>query len=227
MGYGARVTELVLVRHGETVGQSSIRLYGSTDVALAPEGELQAAAAGRLLVGRRFDAVYSSPLHRARRSAEIVLDTLSHPPVAIELVEGFREIDFGRWEGWTWDEVEARDPDHHARWSSDGPAFRFPEGEVRREFVARVQAAIGPSIERRFAAGAEQLLTVVHKGVIKAIAARLLEVPFTELDGLALPLGAVRRLRVHAGRWRLILDPEDDIRGNFAQHPDEVLQGSS
>jgi broad specificity phosphatase PhoE len=233
VGYRARVTELVLVRHGETVGQSSIRLYGATDVALAPEGELQAAAAGRLLVGRRFDGVYSSPLHRARRSAEIVLDTLSapqsdaktlpHPPVSIELVEGFREIDFGRWEGWTWDEVEARDPENLARWSSEGPAFRFPEGEVRREFVARVQAAVAPSIESRFAAGAEQLLAVVHKGVIKAIAARLLDIPFTELEGLALPLGAVRRLRMHAGRWRLILDPEDDIHGNFAQHPDELV----
>jgi broad specificity phosphatase PhoE len=216
------VTELVLVRHGETVGQSSIRLYGSTDVALAPEGELQAAAAGRLLLGRRFDAVYSSPLSRAQRSAEIVLETVSHPPISIELVEGFREIDFGRWEGWTWDEVEARDPDNLARWSSDGPAFRFPEGEVRQEFVARVQAAVGPGIEARFAAGAEQLLAVVHKGVIKAIAARLLGIPFTELEGLALPLGAVRRLRMHAGRWRLVLEPDDDVRGNFAQHPDEI-----
>lgn len=233
LGYRARVTELVLVRHGETVGQSSIRLYGATDVALAPEGELQAAAAGRLLVGRRFDAVYSSPLHRAKRSAEIVLDMLAaarsdattapHPQVTIELVEGFREIDFGRWEGWTWDEVEARDPENFARWSSEGPAFRFPDGDVRREFVARVQAAAGRHIEQRFADGAEQLLAVVHKGVIKAIASRLLDVPFTELEGLALPLGAVRRLRLHAGRWRLVLEPEDDIRGNFTQHPDEVL----
>lgn len=218
----------MLVRHGETVGQSSIRLYGATDVALAPEGELQAAAAGRLLVGRRFDAVYSSPLCRAQRSAEIVLDTISSPvtspPPPIEIVEGFREIDFGRWEGWTWDEVAARDPENHARWSSDGPAFRFPEGEVRREFVARVQAAVGPSIESRFAAGAEQLLAVVHKGVIKAIAARLLDVPFTELEGLALPLGAVRRLRMHAGRWRLVVEPDDDIPGNFAHHGDEVFQ---
>jgi broad specificity phosphatase PhoE len=220
------VTELVLVRHGETVGQSSIRLYGSTDVALAPEGEAQAAAAGRSLAGRRFDAVYSSPLHRAHRSAELVLHHIPHPPVAIELVEGFREIDFGRWEGWSWAEVEARDPDTLARWSSEGPAFRFPEGEVRREFVARVQAAVGPSIEQQFLSGAENLLAVVHKGVIKAIAARLLDVPFTQLEVLALPLGAVRRLRRHADRWRLVLDPEDDIRGNFAQPLDELVGAS-
>jgi broad specificity phosphatase PhoE len=220
------VPELVLIRHGETVGQSSIRLYGSTDVALAPEGEQQAAAAGRVLAGRRFDAVFSSPLARAHRSAQVVLQHIPHPPVQIELVEGFREIDFGRWEGWTWDEVEARDPDTLARWSSEGPAFCFPEGEVRRDFVARVQAAVGPSVEHRFAAGAEQVLAVVHKGVIKAIASRLLDVPFTELEGLALPLGAVRRLRTHAGRWRIVLDPEDDIAGNITQHADEPLENS-
>jgi broad specificity phosphatase PhoE len=217
MRYRAGVPDLILVRHGETVGQSSIRLYGSTDVALAPEGEQQAAAAGRSLAGRRFDAVYSSPLCRAHRSAELLLHNIPHPPVPIELVEGFREIDFGRWEGWSWEEVEARDPDTLARWSSEGPAFRFPDGEVRSEFVARVQAAVGPSIEDKFVTGAEQVLAVVHKGVIKAIAARLLDVPFTELEGLALPLGAVRCLRMQAGRWQIVLDPEDDIRGNFTQ----------
>jgi broad specificity phosphatase PhoE len=213
-----RVPELVLVRHGETVGQSSIRLYGSTDVELAPEGEQHAAAAGSALAGRRFDAVYSSPLRRAQRSAELVLQHIPHPPIAIDLVEGFREIDFGRWEGWTWAEVEARDPENHGRWTSEGPAFRFPDGEVRREFVARVQAAVGPSIELRFNAGAEHVLAVVHKGVIKAIVARLLGVSFIELEGLALPLGAVRRMRVHEGRWKLDLDPEDEFRGNFADH---------
>jgi broad specificity phosphatase PhoE len=225
--YVARVPELVLVRHGETVGQSSIRLYGSTDVALAVEGEQHAAAAGRALVGRRFDAVYSSPLCRAHRSAELVLHNIPHPPIEITLVEGFREIDFGRWEGWTWDEVEARDPDNHARWSSEGPEFRFPEGEVRREFVARVQAAVGPSIEERFAAGAEQVLAVVHKGVIKAIAARLLGISFIELEGLALPLGAVRRLRMHEGRWRIDRHPDDDIHGNFAHDSDELSERPS
>ena len=216
-----RVPELVLVRHGETVGQSSIRLYGATDVELAPEGERHAVEAGRALAGRRFDAVFSSPLRRAHRSAELILQDIAHPPIEISLVDGFREIDFGRWEGWTWDEVEARDPENLARWSSEGPAFRFPEGEVRREFVARVQACVGPSIEQRFAAGAEHVLTVVHKGVIKAIVAQLLGVSFIELEGLALPLGAVRRMRRYETGWKLDLDPDDDIRGNFADHMSE------
>ena len=195
--------ELVLVRHGETVGQSSIRLYGSTDVALAPEGEAQMLAAAQQLVGRRFDAVFTSPLCRARRSAELVLATLGHHELAIEEVADFREIDFGAWEGWTWDEVRERDPANYARWGCEGGRFCFPGGEVRAEFFARVQRATAPTIEARFAAGARSILAVVHKGVIKAIAARLLGLGVLELESssrhaaewLELPLGAIRCLR--------------------------------
>jgi broad specificity phosphatase PhoE len=193
--------ELFLLRHGETIGQSSIRLYGATDVALAPEGEAQVADAGRRLGGRRFDAVFTSPLSRARRSAEVVLATLDHPPIAIEPVPGFAEINFGEWEGWTWDEVAARDPQNHARWAREGPSFRFPGGEVRAAFVERVQLASAPTIEARFAAGARSILVVVHKGVIKAIAARLLGLPVHELAGFDLPLGGVRCLRGDARGW--------------------------
>ncbi|KIG14573.1 putative phosphoglycerate mutase family protein [Enhygromyxa salina] len=195
--------ELVLIRHGETVGQSSIRLYGATDVALAPEGEAQVRATAQALIGQRFDAVLTSPLSRAHRSAEVMLSTIDHPKIDIEVVEGFREIDFGAWEGWTWEDVRARDPANHARWASEGPAFRFPAGEVRQEFVARVQAEVGPNIRARFLAGAQRILTVVHKGVIKAITSELLGVPFLELGHLELPLGALARLRGGPDQWAL------------------------
>lgn len=214
--------ELVLVRHGETVGQSSIRLYGATDVALAPEGEAQAAAVGRALAGWRFDVVVTSPLVRARRSAEIVLETIPHPPVELDIVEGFREIDFGAWEGWTWAEVRERDMAGYERRASEGPAFVFPGGEGRRAFVERVQAAAEPSIAARFAGRAERILAVVHKGVIKAIAARMLGRPFVELDGLALPLGAIRHLRSSVDGWSLEPAPGDEPRKrNIASTTDE------
>ena len=203
--------ELVLVRHGETVGQSSIRLYGATDVALAPEGEEQVARAGRALAGERFDAVFTSPLQRARRSAEVVLDTMAHAAVEIEEVEGFREVNFGTWEGWTWAEVAARDPEGHARASTGGPGFTYPGGEARAGFVERVQLAVAPSIEARFNTGAERILAVVHKGVIKAIASRMLGVPFAELTHLSLPLGALRRMNTTLAKgWVLQPDPNDE-----------------
>jgi broad specificity phosphatase PhoE len=194
------MSELLLVRHGETVGQSSIRLYGSTDVALSDEGEQQMQATARSLAGLRFDRVLTSPLCRARRSAEVLLGHMPHPAIAIETIEAFREVDFGRWEGWTWDEVRERDGDEHRRWSIEGLEFRYPEGESRRSFIARVQAEV-PTIEQAFSQGCERMLIVVHKGVIKAIAARLLGVPAI-VDEIELALGSVHRFTREPSGWR-------------------------
>jgi broad specificity phosphatase PhoE len=193
------MAELLLVRHGETVGQSSIRLYGSTDVALSDEGELQMATTGRALAGLRFDRVLTSPLCRARRSAEVLLDSMPHPAIAIETIEAFREVDFGRWEGLTWEEVRERDREEHQRFSSLGLEFCYPQGESRRSFWTRVQAEV-PNIEQAFAGGCERMLVVVHKGVIKALAARLLGLP-TIVDGLELPLGSVHRFTQERDAW--------------------------
>jgi broad specificity phosphatase PhoE len=195
--------QLVLMRHGETVGESSIRLYGATDVELAPVGEAQMIASSRSMIGWRFDAVFSSPLRRARRSTEVVLASIEHSPIEIEEVAGFREIDFGAWEGWTWAEIRERDPENLARWGSEGGSFQFPGGDVRGEFVERVQLAIGPTIEARFAAGARSILVVAHKGVVKAIAARLLGQPALELEGFDLELGELRRLHCPSGTWKV------------------------
>lgn len=193
------MAELLLVRHGETLGQSSIRLFGSTDVGLAPEGEEQIAQSARTLLGARFDRVLVSPMQRARRSAEVLLEAIEHPPIALEHVEAFREVDFGRWEGLTWDEVRERDADEHQRFRAQGHDFRYPEGESRREFFARVRAGV-PVIEQAFETGSERVLVVVHKGVIKAIAATLLGV--TIVDEVELALGSVHRFERAGASWR-------------------------
>ncbi|GEM_PF-1442183 len=167
--------EIVLVRHGETMGKSSIRLYGATDVALAPEGEAQVAATGVRLRGRVFDRVFASSMSRALRSAAVLLATMEHPPAEVVPVDGFREIDFGRWEGWTWAEVADRDPEGFARWEARKGGFTFPEGDASEQFQARVQAALGPTLlTNAVNAAGGRTLVVAHKGVIKAIASALI-----------------------------------------------------
>jgi len=60
-----------LVRHGETEWTISGQHTGSTDIALTPEGRLQAVAIGKLLAGRRFDHVYASPMLRAQETGRL------------------------------------------------------------------------------------------------------------------------------------------------------------
>ena len=165
----SRLERIVLLRHGETVGLSSIRYYGSTDVALSELGADQAAAAARAIGGQAFDLVVASSLQRASRSAAIVA-----PGQEIQLEEGFREIDFGRWEGLTREEIEARDPVLFAAWIRQGLAFDFPGGEKREEFSARVLAGLN----RLLGLPVASLLIVAHKGTVRTIAEELSGVTF-------------------------------------------------
>ena len=121
---GAAVSALhriVLVRHGETVGASSIRYFGSTDLALSAEGRAQARAAARSLPGDGFGLVVSSPLMRAWQSATIVA---RGRPVLLD--PDLREIDFGHWEGLTAEEIEASDPARYRDWKHATIMFHDP-----------------------------------------------------------------------------------------------------
>lgn len=203
------MTDLILLRHGETVGQSSIRLYGATDIALSPIGEQQVSRAAAVLKDHHFVRVLSSPLQRARRSAEIVRAALADAP-PLEIVPGFREIDFGAWEGWTYAEAQSRDPDGYARWLSEGHAFTYPGGESRSGFLARIAdaaTAIDPTRGKT--------LAVLHKGVIKATLAALLARPAAELAERAVSLASLHRLRHDGQRWQLLGDGETAHLGDL------------
>ena len=111
-----RLRRIVLLRHGNTVGNSRERFHGSGDVALSEEGREQVRAAGRRLATEVFDLVAASPLRRAWQSAALLC---GGAPVL--LVPEFREIDFGRWEGLTAEEIEARDPVLYRAWREKAP----------------------------------------------------------------------------------------------------------
>ena len=208
----ARDAELVLVRHGETVGMSSIRYYGATDVALSPIGEEQMARAGAALRGERFDRLIASPLSRSRRGAAIVAAALPPPPPAIEVIDGLRERDFGAWEGWTREEIAERDPAGYQAWQAAGPEFRYPGGEAHAEVHARVDAALAAL---DLAAGG-RALAVLHKGVIKVILGALLGLDPAASSALPVALGGVHRLaRPPAGPWRLLAANRVDHLGDL------------
>ena len=155
-----RLKRVILVRHGETAGQSSIRYYGATDVPLSDEGRAQVRAAREQIRGETFESVWASTLCRSWESAKIVAP--GHP---IQLESNFREIDFGDWEGLTAEEIAVVDPAGHARWQREGLEFTFPGGEPRDQLRARV----AKGLERIRESGVESVLVAVHKGVVRAL----------------------------------------------------------
>jgi broad specificity phosphatase PhoE len=183
---------LVLVRHGETLGRSSERFYGRTDVALAPEGIDQMIAARAALRREVFDLVAASQLQRSFAAARVLA-----PGVPIWIASEFREIDFGRWEGLTKAEIEARDPILYRDWQARRAGFEYPGGERRAAFVARVLRGF----ERLEATGVPCALAVLHKGVIRTLLEQLCA---AKLDPAEPAIAAVMGLtRDGADRWRL------------------------
>jgi len=162
---------IYLVRHGETEGQSSIRYHGSGDVALSDEGRGQMEGVRAALPFVEFDLVVASPLRRSWEGARILS---AGAPVRIE--QGFREIDFGRWEGLTRDEIRQRDPDRYEQWQQATGDFAFPGGERRADFRERVREGLG----RLLGSPARSALVVAHKGVIRTAAEILCGEPLPE-----------------------------------------------
>ena len=184
------LTRLVMVRHGETVGQSSVRYHGATNVALSDQGRAQVRAATRHLPRAAIDEWVSSPLDRAWESARIL--ARGRP---IRLDDDFREGSFGEWEGMTAEEIEASNPVLYRDWRERRPGFEYPGGEKRADREVR----IGQGLARLLASGARLVVLVAHKGVIREISDRLAG---DRLRDDQPPLGGVVQLTRRAdGKW--------------------------
>jgi len=152
--------KLILVRHGETDGQSSVRYYGSTDVDLSETGRAQMRRAGSALRQHPIDLWVASSLQRSWKGAEIVSGG-----AAVRIERNFREIHFGSWEGLTAEEIQARDPVRYEDWQKGEASFEYPGGELRADFRERV----AKGLEALNATGLRTAACVLHKGVIREI----------------------------------------------------------
>jgi broad specificity phosphatase PhoE/ribonuclease HI len=166
-----RPTTLLLLRHGETALSVDKRFSGRGDTPLTERGLAQAeAAARRLASSYDVGAVVSSPLRRARQTAEAVARAVG---ADVEVVDGFAETDFGRWEGLTFADVRSRWPDEMAAWLAS-PDVAPTGGESFTETFARVQAAR----DKVVAGHAGKVVVVVsHVTPIKTVLRDALEAP--------------------------------------------------
>lgn len=182
------MTELLLVRHGETDWNRDRRFQGHADPPLNDAGREQADALAAELAGERIELVYTSDLARARETAEIVAARLSADVVAMG---DLREIDVGDWQGLTWPEIEERYPEGARAWHEHGQGWKG--GETYDELGKRVVAAL-----RRIAADhpEKRVLVVGHGGTIRAARAFLEGVSVVESRSRSRPIGNCEVFRV-------------------------------
>jgi alpha-ribazole phosphatase len=161
--------ELVLVRHGETQSNLEQLLHGRTDVPLTPLGEWQALrVAERVREIGPVDSLYSSPLLRARSTAQVIADQLG---LEAEFLDDLTEFHFGDFEGFTLTRIQESHPEIFLQvLDTTDFEFRFPNGESRREFHARVTRALD-SITKQDAG--KRMVVVAHGGVIASAVTQL------------------------------------------------------
>lgn len=160
------------MRHGETAYNADGNKYcGRTDIPLTEKGMAQANRMKVLLKDYSFDQVFSSPLIRARTTAEIAAGNKD----LVQTDDRLIEVDFGQWEGKSSEEFRAEDPDSWNNWLSDPAAFRAGNtGENASQVLERLNDFYQVLMDKY---DGQTILVVGHNGVNRLFMASQLEMP--------------------------------------------------
>jgi probable phosphoglycerate mutase len=187
------MTEMILVRHGETDWNRELRFQGHVDVSLNAIGLEQARRLGSRLAGEKAHALYVSDLLRARQTAQPVASELSMIPVNDAAL---REQSFGVVDGMRVDDIKQQHPESWEGWLAFQEDFAMPGGESTRQFHARVMQ----SVHRMVAEHPDQTVVVVtHGGVLDMIYRTARSLGLNGPRQSDIPNAGLNRVRVHGG----------------------------
>jgi ribonuclease H / adenosylcobalamin/alpha-ribazole phosphatase len=196
-------TTTLLLRHGETPLSAERRFAGHGEIPLTEEGLRQAAAAADRLAARGgIDLIVSSPLLRARQTAEAVARATGAP---LQAEDGLAELDFGEWEGLTIAEASQRWPDQVTAWLGNVDVAP-PGGE---SFAAAIER-VGAALDRLLAAHQlRTLLLVSHVSPIKIAVCRALLAPPATLLRFQLDVASLCEIHWYADGPAVVLSLND------------------
>jgi broad specificity phosphatase PhoE len=191
--------QIVLVRHGATDWNLEHRCQGSSDRDLSAVGVRQAEEIAVLLRAENLSAIYASDLKRARRTAEVI----SQPhnlPVLIE--EKIRELDHGKLEGLTFNEIRDNFGEFLTRWRTEPAELQVPGGERLSDVAERAWSGLNQIVERH--ADADNIVVVSHNFPIVGIVCRITGTHLNNYRHFHLDPCGVSRLHCDdAGRWQV------------------------
>ena len=174
------MTKIILVRHGHVEGISPERFRGRADLSLTAEGVKQAeAAARRILASWTPSAIYASPLSRAVATAEAIGRPIGLSPNSLD---GLVDIDYGKWQGLTPDQVRAQWPELLDTWYRSPDWAAFPGGETLQDVLTRAVSALRQVIQRY---PHDTVVIVGHDSVNRVILLHALQLPLSRYWRLA------------------------------------------
>lgn len=183
--------QLILVRHGETNSNRKGTYLGWTDVELNKEGLRQAESARNKLAGEKIDAIYSSPLMRAYKTAEII--NQNHK-MEIVCDDRLRERNFGIWDNLTNAEITQKYPREYEEYTKDWINFCVKDGESSIQAFERVTGFVD-----ELAANNKDgsILIVTHLGCIRKIIAHLLGMTIEDSWRFKIDNAAISRVEIN------------------------------
>lgn len=192
---------MYLIRHGATANNDArpVRLQGRrTDPGLSDLGRDQAQRTGEFLSRHTIDAVYSSPLRRARETADLI--ARAHK-LAVQIVDDLIEVDVGVWEGHPWDEIERTDPEAYRLFMADASVHAYLGGENLTEVRERSL----PALERLMSENAGRTIVVVaHNVVNRTCLAHWLGIPTKQYRSIPQDNCGINLLRRRGGKVKLV-----------------------
>lgn len=188
--------EIILVRHGETDWNKSQRIMGRQSVPLNAEGRRQAKTLAKFLKDVTIDRIYSSPVLRARQTAELMVRGRS-----LEIIEeeSLAEIHYGEWVGKYFAEVRGSEA-FETYWCTPSLA-QAPGGELMSSVLGRAVSFI-ETLQNRHTEG--RVLLVSHADVIKVILVHCLGINLDQLHKLRVDNGSLSYLLFANGRVRVL-----------------------
>ena len=187
------MTELILIRHGETDWNRQLRFQGHFNAGLNAMGLEQARRLGERLAGERVDSIYASDLLRTQQTAGPAARALGLPAVTDAAL---REQNFGRVDGMSVEEIQAQHPGAWEGWLRFHEDYCMPEGASTRQFHPRVMEAM-----RRIAAAhaGQTLLVVTHGGVLDMVWRTAQSLGLNGPRQSDIPNAGVNRVRMREG----------------------------
>ncbi len=180
--------KLYFLRHGQTAYSKTGGYCGTpeNDPGLTPEGIEMAKAFAAFYCHLPWQAIYVSPLQRARQTAQPLCDKLG---MTMKLRSGLKEVAYGEWEGLHPTQVYERFHDLYMQWLTD-PAWNSPPGGERGIDIARRCSHVLEEIEDNYDLG--NVLIVSHKATIRIMLCHLMGIDIGRYrDRFAMPVAAV------------------------------------
>ncbi|MFC1987950.1 histidine phosphatase family protein [Chloroflexota bacterium] len=161
------MTEIILARHGETEWNVAEIFRGRIDIALNETGIRQAELLAEYLSGLKIQSVYSSPLKRALKTAEIIAQ---YHHLETEIAPGLIDLDYGKWQGLPQQKVKEKYKELYAEWLNNPDLVKIPGGESLNDVRKRAIGVIDEVIARYDGT----VILVSHRVVNKVLICSLL-----------------------------------------------------